>query len=495
MKNCAQCYFFFFTKETFSIIEKRVCILKQEDFIAETANILDDIKNIILEFADRFWVPIIIEEYVSFCNSSRNLGYKDFFLRRELWQRKNNRIIDKYTYELYFLKRMLQKEKRNMCLFLDRFFKDYSEICSGFGIDKPLEKISGNLSDRHGVGSVLELSFCGGQKIIYKPRSAINDLFLTDYVKTLNLDSVYRMRIPRAIDKRTYSWSEFIEYKACENNKSLESFYRNAGATLAILDSLNYTDGHNENFICSSPFLYLIDSETILTNLSYFNGRVDFFYGLEFTGMVRRLKNKELSVSAFQFNDQIAYMPASPFVENDCTENICLHYKTFRYMENVKSYPRYQKINLKKYISLIQEGMNVAYKEIAKSKSDLIKVFEKYSSKLRLRQIHRHTIYYYWLLYKFHHPCNLSKNSFLNKNLRNCSDDVLCYEKKMLTNGNVPIFFHKPHQKHIYSSNKKLQKKYYQYTATYCFYKKLNDIQHEKFRKNRLIEISNLLTI
>lgn len=380
-------------------------------------------------------------------------------------------------------------------MFLNRLLEDYSEICSTFAINEPLKKISGNLSDRHGGGSVLELSFLDGRKIIYKPRSAINDIFLAEYIDLLNLDKAYEMHIPQVIDKKKYSWCEFIEYTVCDKKSDLKDFYRNCGAVLAVLDSLNYTDGHNENFICAAPFWYLIDSETILTNLSYFSDKVDFFYGLEFTGIVQKIKNNELPISALQYNDQIAYMPVTPYVENDCTENICLHYKTFRYIEKTKCYPKYQKIDIKKYISFIQDGMRHTYNCIAKSKVELVNLFEKYKTKLRLRQIHRHTIYYYWLLYKFHHPCNLSRNSFFYDNLKNYSDQILQYEEKMLLNGDIPIFFHKPYSTHVYGLNKKLQKNYYQYTASYWFKKKLNDIQHQEFREKRLQEIYELLII
>ena len=78
----------------------------------------------------------------------------------------------------------------------------------------------------------------------------------------------------------------------------------------------------------------------------------------------------------------------------------------------IKSYPKYQKLDIRKYISFIQEGMKLTYKSIAESKVELTNLFEKYKTILRLRQIHRHTIYYYWLLYKFYHPCNLSRNNF-----------------------------------------------------------------------------------
>ena len=65
----------------------------------------------------------------------------------------------------------------------------------------------------------------------------------------------------------------------------------------------------------------------------------------------------------------------------------------------------------------------------------------------------------------------------------------------MLLNGDIPIFFHKPFQKHIYGLNKRLQNNYSQYTAAYWFNKKLNDIQHKEFINKRLQEIYELLAI
>lgn len=65
----------------------------------------------------------------------------------------------------------------------------------------------------------------------------------------------------------------------------------------------------------------------------------------------------------------------------------------------------------------------------------------------------------------------------------------------MLLNGDIPIFFHKPFQKHVYGLNKRLQNNYYQYTAADWFNKKLNDIQHKEFINKRLQEIYELLAI
>ena len=55
----------FLTNENFKIIEKKVCELKCKGIIAQNSNILNDIKTLILNFTDRFWAPIIIEEYAS----------------------------------------------------------------------------------------------------------------------------------------------------------------------------------------------------------------------------------------------------------------------------------------------------------------------------------------------------------------------------------------------------------------------------------------------
>ncbi len=86
--------------------------MKCKGIIAQNSNILNDIKTLILNFTDRFWAPIIIEEYASLLNSFKKLSYRDFFLRKNLWQKKNGYIKNKYAYELCFLKKLLQKRKK-----------------------------------------------------------------------------------------------------------------------------------------------------------------------------------------------------------------------------------------------------------------------------------------------------------------------------------------------------------------------------------------------
>lgn len=81
-------FLLFITDESFEIVEEKVRALECKEIIAQNSEIVKDIKSLILNFVDRFWVPVIIEEYTSLLDSSKKLSYRDFFLRKELWQKK-----------------------------------------------------------------------------------------------------------------------------------------------------------------------------------------------------------------------------------------------------------------------------------------------------------------------------------------------------------------------------------------------------------------------
>lgn len=480
------------TKQNFDSINKKIAILKKKNIVSPSSKIEDDIKNIIGKFIDLFWVPVIVEE-IDLANQKIK-SYRDFFKNTLLWNQNLNYLQTKYPQELFFLTNLIKQEKKNFLLFLNRLEKDYTEITNFMDIKFPLTSILGNLSDRHQNGSVLELNFYN-KKLIYKPKNAITDLFVTQYINTISTENESSYFLPKVLNKNDYSWHQFIKYINCKKAKDLNTFYYNYGKLLAILDSLNYTDGHNENFICSAPYLYLIDSETILTNLSYYENKINFFYNLEFTGMIKKIRPNEYSTTALQYNSEIAYMPAFPFIKHDCTKNIQIHYKTLHFKKPPKCYPKVKKIDIQLYLQQIQKGMFETYTQIAKNKNKLIHIYNTYRNILKPRQIQRHTIYYYWLLFKLHHPRNKQKESFLQKNLTTYNPYICTYEKEMLQKGNIPIFFQKPKFNNLYSLQKKISPKFYSHTAEYWFKKKLSDIDNLSFINQRLNDIKNLIKL
>ncbi|MBN2675650.1 MAG: DUF4135 domain-containing protein, partial [Alphaproteobacteria bacterium] len=238
-------------------------------------------------------------------------------------------------------------------------------------------------------------------------------------------------------------WHEYIPHKKYTEKENLKLFYKNTGALLAICDSLNYTDGHSENFVCSeNKKLVLIDSETIFTNLSYFQEiKLDFFFDLEFTGMIQNLEGKTESGSALQDFNVYSHYPINPHVINDCTSNMEIRYKATKINSEKKSCPSIQKINLNEFTPDIISGLKKAYKQINEKSSKLNKLVLKYTN-LKTRQIKRHTLYYHWLLHRSLHPLTHNPVSCIDEHLNFYNRELTDYEKESLLNGDIPVCYH-----------------------------------------------------
>jgi type 2 lantibiotic biosynthesis protein LanM len=63
------------------------------------------------------------------------------------------------------------------------------------------------------------------------------------------------------LDCGDHGWVEFVEHRPCENREEVCSFYRRAGALVAVIYALEGTDYHNENLIAHGEFPVPIDQE------------------------------------------------------------------------------------------------------------------------------------------------------------------------------------------------------------------------------------------
>jgi type 2 lantibiotic biosynthesis protein LanM len=126
--------------------------------------------------------------------------------------------------------------------------------------------IDGDMSDRHNGGrSVLLVRFEDGAQIMYKPKDLRVDVAWHDLISSLN-GSVppLQLRAARAMACENYGWTEFIDHTGCTDQQSCDSFFRKAGAWLALFHCFGATDMHQENIIAAGDDPVPIDLETVL---------------------------------------------------------------------------------------------------------------------------------------------------------------------------------------------------------------------------------------
>ena len=128
-----------------------------------------------------------------------------------------------------------------------------------------LTSMSGGAGDTHRQGrSVVIAGFSSGVQVVYKPHSLSVDKHFSELLAWLNdRGSHPPLASPKAIDRGTYGWVEFIPTTQCSSDDEVHRFYQRLGAYLALLYALEATDFHFENLIASGENPVLIDLEAL----------------------------------------------------------------------------------------------------------------------------------------------------------------------------------------------------------------------------------------
>ena len=134
------------------------------------------------------------------------------------------------------------------------------------GATSRVTSIDRDLSDPHNGGrSVHILRFGDGTRVVYKPKDLRLDVAWHALIGRLNsADPPVALKAVRSIACDGYGWSEFIDHAPCADDAGFTSFFRRAGAWLALFHIFVATDLHQENMIACGDHPVPIDLETIL---------------------------------------------------------------------------------------------------------------------------------------------------------------------------------------------------------------------------------------
>jgi class II lanthipeptide synthase len=127
-------------------------------------------------------------------------------------------------------------------------------------------EIRSGVSDPHNGGRCVSIvTFADGTHVVYKPKDLRLDVALSELVERLNgAGARVALKTARALSRKGYGWTEFIEHAGCADARDCDTFFRRAGAWLALLHCVAATDIHQENMIAVGDHPVPIDLETIL---------------------------------------------------------------------------------------------------------------------------------------------------------------------------------------------------------------------------------------
>jgi type 2 lantibiotic biosynthesis protein LanM len=132
--------------------------------------------------------------------------------------------------------------------------------------DADIVEIRSGVSDPHNGGRCVNIvTFADGAHVVYKPKDLRLDVALSELVERLNgAGAPVALKTARALSRNGYGWTEFIEHAGCADARDVDTFFRRAGAWLALLHCFVATDIHQENMIAIGDHPVPIDLETIL---------------------------------------------------------------------------------------------------------------------------------------------------------------------------------------------------------------------------------------
>lgn len=121
--------------------------------------------------------------------------------------------------------------------------------------------------DRHdGGGTVLELRFEDGERLVYKPRTVGLERWFGVLLARLEdpARGLSGLGVPQILDHGAYGWVEYVDHEPCRTVDGVERFFVRAGALLAVFHGLGSIDCHLENLIAHGDRPVLVDAETVL---------------------------------------------------------------------------------------------------------------------------------------------------------------------------------------------------------------------------------------
>ncbi|MEZ3145483.1 type 2 lanthipeptide synthetase LanM [Halobaculum sp. MBLA0143] len=150
--------------------------------------------------------------------------------------------------------------------FAERFASDDDALESLLRTDP--QRVTGLTAagDRHDENDcVLLVEFDEETEAVYKPRGLETEQTVHDLTADLAAAdvSVPELPVPSLLDRGDYGWVEVVTQESHDTVDSVASYYRRAGALLAVAYVLYLTDCHCENVIATADGPVVVDLETI----------------------------------------------------------------------------------------------------------------------------------------------------------------------------------------------------------------------------------------
>lgn len=363
-------------------------------------------------------------------------------------------------------------------------------------VNADITGVSLDAGDTHRGGQAVSiLTFKGGQRVVYKPRSLAVDVAFGKMVKWYSsvvagpdgLD----LAIPAVVDRGEYGWVEFIAAQPCEDADAVERFYLRQGVLLSLLHALGGSDFHYENIIARGEYPYLIDLETLFHRVPEFSvpdllpdGDIalqrDFGSSVIQVGLLPLPLWETSDSPGVDFSglggEEGQTLPfSSQILAGKGTDSMRMERNSSRVLEGQSNRPtiRGKNVRTEDYQHCVRNGFTRGYDVLAahhQEAADYVRAF----TGCDLRFIVRHTATYARLLTESTHPDFNRDGRALDIFLdgvwaaaRNdpTLDDMIAAELEDLKNGDVPYFTIDPSTRDLSHKGRTVHRHYFRYSG------------------------------
>ncbi|MBT2338130.1 MULTISPECIES: DUF4135 domain-containing protein [Pseudomonas] len=175
------------------------------------------------------------------------------------------------------LDRLLEKMTDN---FIDQSFRlaknlcaDKNSLCKIVNIHQPhsLKRCDVSEGETHnGSATVCILTFCNGERIVYKPRNLELECAASTLLTNLSDgagEDYADWTIPSYIIGPAHGWTQYVEQQSAESADQVTQFYKRAGFLLGFCTVFTASDITSDNLIAHANSPIPIDLETIFYNV------------------------------------------------------------------------------------------------------------------------------------------------------------------------------------------------------------------------------------
>jgi type 2 lantibiotic biosynthesis protein LanM len=477
-----------------------------------TKDIIEKVSLQLADWTDQILLPVIAHEIERAKVAGILVGdtpserYDNFFLGNGAWTSEARRILLTYPFLFEMIQTFIKSSVDNLCHCLKLLKQDLPLIRKNLlDDDSPLSDIYIPGSDRHRGGKqAIVLTFASGSKIIFKPTDLTPDQLFRDFITDLRLPQPYDLYCMRVLPQDGYGWLEYLPNIPCLDLDELRNFYRRAGVLLAVTDALNYCDGHFDNLIAFGSYPVLIDCETLFHSF----GEIDPELGersILFTGLVQKPPKKDSGrgfTAALQTLGTKRFAFLHTYAVNDHTDKLAVRFRgiTEEVSHNCPIFEgRFQTTH--NFIEEFVEGFTIGYDQISRHWQRILDDSEWWRciSRVRARQLIRHTLYYQLLIRKIQQPEGCVERSaavdilqpLLNSEMP--SLQILTdYELTDLLYLDIPYFYHYPGNCDLYDGQSKCYPRYFERSAVEEMRKQFAE-RSENYRDRSIAILRNVL--